>query len=84
VEIIPATATSIENAYQNILDGKVKFRYVNAASNVGVTPIEIKEVLYQSVPYVSISKVIDFINVANEIFTERNILLPLESQSFGS
>jgi 4-carboxymuconolactone decarboxylase len=57
---------------------------VNAASNVGVTPIEIKEVLYQSVPYVSISKVIDFINAANEIFTERNILLPLESQSFGS
>jgi uncharacterized zinc-type alcohol dehydrogenase-like protein len=28
VEIIPATATSIENAYQNVLDGKVKFRYV--------------------------------------------------------
>jgi uncharacterized zinc-type alcohol dehydrogenase-like protein len=28
VEIIPATATSIENAYQNIMDGKVKFRYV--------------------------------------------------------
>lgn len=28
VEIIPATASSIENAYQNVLDGKVKFRYV--------------------------------------------------------
>lgn len=28
VEIIPATATSVENAYKNILDGKVKFRYV--------------------------------------------------------
>jgi hypothetical protein len=84
VGIIPATATSIENAYQNILDGKVKFRYVNATLNAGVTPIEIKEVLYQSVPYVGISKVIDFINVTNEIFTERNILLPLESQSLGS
>jgi 4-carboxymuconolactone decarboxylase len=57
---------------------------VNTALNVGVTPIEIKEVLYQSVPYVDISKVIDFINVTNEIFTERNILLPLESQSLGS
>jgi 4-carboxymuconolactone decarboxylase len=55
--------------------------FVNAALNVGVTPIEIKEVLYQSAPYVGISKVIDFINVTNEIFTERNILLPLESQS---
>lgn len=28
VEIIPATANSIENAYQKVLDGKVKFRYV--------------------------------------------------------
>lgn len=28
VEIIPATAQSIESAYQNVLDGKVKFRYV--------------------------------------------------------
>jgi len=28
VEIIPATAASIENAYQNVLAGKVKFRYV--------------------------------------------------------
>lgn len=55
--------------------------FVNAALNVGVTPIEIKEVLYQSVPYVGISKVVDFIYASNEIFTERNISLPLESQS---
>lgn len=55
--------------------------FVNASLNVGVTPVEIKEVLYQSVPYVGISKVIDFINASNEIFTERNIALPLESQS---
>jgi len=55
--------------------------YVNAALNVGVSPIEIKEVLYQSVPYVGISKVIDFIHATNEIFTQHNIALPLESQS---
>jgi len=55
--------------------------FVNAALNVGVTPVEIKEVLYQSVPYVGISKVLDFIYATNEIFTERNITLPLESQS---
>lgn len=55
--------------------------FVNAALNVGVSPIEIKEVLYQSVPYVGISKVIDFIHVTNEIFTERNIALPLEIQA---
>lgn len=55
--------------------------FVNAALNVGVSPIEIKEVLYQSLPYVGISKVIDFLHATNEIFKERNIELPLESQS---
>lgn len=55
--------------------------FVNAALNVGVSPTAIKEVVYQAVPYVGISKVIDFINASNEIFGERNISLPLESQS---
>lgn len=58
--------------------------FVNAALNVGVTPVEIKEVLYQSVPYVGTAKVIDFIYATNEIFKERNIDLPLESQSTTS
>jgi 4-carboxymuconolactone decarboxylase len=55
--------------------------FVNAALNIGITPVEIKEILYQSVPYVGISKVIDFIYTTNEIFTERGIRLPLEGQS---
>jgi len=54
---------------------------VNAALNVGVTPVEVKEILYQSVPYVGIAKVVDFIYITNEIFTERGISLPLEGQS---
>jgi len=54
---------------------------VNAALNVGVTPIEVKEILYQSVPYVGIAKVVDFIYLTNEILTERGISLPLEEQS---
>jgi 4-carboxymuconolactone decarboxylase len=54
---------------------------VNAALNVGVTPVEVKEILYQSVPYVGISKVVDFIYLTNEIFTEQGIALPLEGQS---
>jgi len=55
--------------------------FVNAALNIGVTPVEIKEILYQSVPYVGIAKVIDFIYPTNEIFTERGIKLPLENQA---
>lgn len=55
--------------------------FVNAALNIEVTPVEIKEVLYQSVPYAGIAKVIDFIYATNEIFTQREIKLPLEKQS---
>ena len=55
--------------------------FVNAALNVGVTPVEIKEILYQSVAYVGVAKVIDFIYAANEILKERGIALPLEGQS---
>jgi 4-carboxymuconolactone decarboxylase len=54
---------------------------MNAALNVSVTPIEIKEILYQSVPYVGIAKVLDFIHATNEILTNRGINLPLEGQS---
>lgn len=53
----------------------------NAALNVGVTPIEVKEIVYQSVPYVGIAKMIDFIYATNEILTERSVKLPLEGQS---
>lgn len=56
-------------------------KMVNAALNVGVTPVEIKEIVYQSVPYVGIAKVVDFIHITNEIMQSRGIALPLESQS---
>lgn len=55
--------------------------FVNAGLNVGVTPVEVKEILYQSVAYVGVAKVIDFLYSANEIFKERDIQLPLEKQS---
>ena len=54
---------------------------VNAALNVGVTPVAIKEILYQSVPYVGIAKAFDFIHATNEILQEKGITLPVESQS---
>ena len=54
--------------------------FVKAALNVGVTPIEIKEILYQAVPYVGILKVLDLLKPTNQIFEERGIKLPLEKQ----
>ena len=50
--------------------------FVKAALNVGITPIEIKEILYQSVPYVGILKVLDLLEPTNKIFEERDLLEP--------
>lgn len=55
--------------------------FVRAALNVGIGPVQIKEVLYQAVPYVGIAKVIDFLHALNELLTEYGIALPLEGQS---
>ena len=54
---------------------------LGAALTVGVTPVEVKEIVYQAVPYVGMAKVFDFIHATNEVLTERDIALPLPSQS---
>ena len=54
---------------------------LTAALNVGVTPIEIKEIVYQAVPYVGLGKVFDFLNGTNDVFEEKGISVPLEPQS---
>ena len=54
---------------------------VAAALNVGVTPIEVKEILYQSVPYVGMARAFDFVHATNDVLAAREIRLPLESQS---
>jgi 4-carboxymuconolactone decarboxylase len=54
---------------------------LGAALHVGVTPIEIKEILCQSVPYVGIAKVFDFLHATNDVFLGKGISLPLEGQS---
>lgn len=54
---------------------------VGAALNVGVTPVEVKEIVYQAVPYVGMAKVFDFLHAANEVLAERGIELPLPGQS---
>ena len=52
-----------------------------AALNIGVTPVEIKEIVYQAVPYVGIAKVIDFLHATNDVLKERGVELPLPPQS---
>lgn len=54
---------------------------VGAALNVGLTPIEIREILYQSVPYIGVAKVFDFLHATNQVLQNNGVSLPLEGQS---
>jgi 4-carboxymuconolactone decarboxylase len=54
---------------------------LGAALHVGVTPVEIKEVVYQSVPYVGMARAFDFIHATNAFLQSKGISLPLEGQS---
>ena len=54
---------------------------LGAALNVGVTPIEAKEIVYQSVPYVGMARAFDFVRATNEVLASRGMPLPLEGQS---
>ena len=55
--------------------------YVDVCLNVGIKPREIREVIYQTVPYVGFSKMIDFLLEMNEVFANNDIKLPLDDQS---
>lgn len=54
---------------------------VTAALNFGVTPVEVKEIVYQAVAYLGMGRVFPFLKAVNEIFEERGIALPLEGQA---
>ena len=54
--------------------------HINAALNVGVTPIELQEVIYQCAPFIGFPKTLNALGVLNEVFKERGIKTPLESQ----
>jgi len=54
---------------------------LGAALTVGVTPVEVKEIVYQAVPYVGLAKVFDFLHATNEVLTAHGVELPLPGQS---
>jgi 4-carboxymuconolactone decarboxylase len=54
---------------------------VGAALTVGVSPVEVKEIVYQAVPYVGMARVFDFLHATNDVLAERGIELPLPGQS---
>ena len=55
-------------------------RAVEASLALNVKPIEIREALYHVAPYIGFPKVFEALDVANEVFEDKGIKLPLENQ----
>ena len=52
-----------------------------AALNFGVTPVEVKETVYQATAYLGIGRVFPFLKATNEVLEARGVKLPLEGQA---
>ena len=61
-----------EEMYKVMLEG---------ALNVGVSAVEIKEILYQAVAYVGMGRIYDFLRITNNELMRRDEKLPLPAQS---
>src|SRR6266702_235237 len=63
--------------------GLAEFRVMAAAAvaNGGVSPVELKEIVYQSVAYVGMARVYDYLHAVNDVLTEAGVELPLPGQS---
>lgn len=60
--------------------GKEEFKILlPQALNDVLSPIEVREVVYQACAYLGIGRVLDFINIMNEVFTDLGFELPLNS-----
>lgn len=51
-----------------------------AALNVGVSPVELREAIYQCAPFIGFPKTLNAVSTLNEVFAQRGIALPLEAQ----
>lgn len=54
--------------------------HAGAALKVGVTPEELREVMYLTAPFIGFPKMLNAVGVVNEVFQERGISLPLKKQ----
>ena len=54
--------------------------HLAACLNVGCTPVEIREVLYQCAPFIGFPRTLNAISTMNEVFQQNGIALPLPKQ----
>lgn len=53
--------------------------HVGACLNVGISPLEIREAIYQTAPFTGFPKTLNAISAMNEVFEANGISLPLEN-----
>ncbi len=51
------------------------------AMKAGVTPVQVKEIVYQGAAYLGIGRTYPFLNAANEVLKEQGVVLPLPAQA---
>ena len=73
-ELITITALSTNQTIPQLTP------HTNAALNVGATPVEIREVIYQLAPFIGYPKVLNAMEAINKVFESRGINLPLANQ----
>ena len=54
--------------------------HLGACLNVGCTPVELREAIYQCAPFIGFPKTLNAIGVLNEVLTAAGITLPLPKQ----
>ena len=81
-DLDPRTRLMVQLAAMIAAQALGEFRVMlGAALTIGVTPVQVKEVVYQAVPYLGMAKVFDFLHATNAVLTERGVPLPLPGQS---
>ena len=73
-ELITITATAINQTLPQLK------AHTNAALNIGIKPIEIREVVYQLAPFIGYPQVLNALDTINNVFKSRGIALPLEKK----
>ena len=81
-DLDPPTRLIVQLAALIACQSLAEFRVLaEAALRVGLTPVQLKEIVYQAVPYVGMAKVFDFLNTTNQLLAERGVSLPLPGRS---
>lgn len=70
-ELVTVTVLTVEQTLPQLK------AHVGASLNIGISPAEIREAVYQCAPFIGFPKTLNAIAAMDEVFAERGIALPL-------